>query len=110
MQKGINTLLDSVGFLRRFIAQKRILRNLQHQRFLLRTGMKATAHVVEVEAQGDRINNLIEVKLALGIHKPDGKVIIAETHSIVEVHKIPVPGQTLQIWFTPKDISCILIQ
>ena len=110
MQTGINKFLEHFGFLRRKVEQKRVMRSLQHQRFLLRSGMKATAHVVEVEAQGHRINNLIEIKLALGIHKPDGKIIIAETHSIVDIHKIPIPGQKLQIWFTPQDISCVLIQ
>jgi hypothetical protein len=110
MQKSLHKFLEHLGFLRRMVEQKRIMRSLQHQRFLLRSGMKATAHVVEVETQGHRINNLIEIKLALGIHKPDGNVILTETHSIVEFHKIPIPGQKLQIWFTPQDISCVLIQ
>ena len=85
------------------------MNGLQQQRFLLRSGMQAMADVVEVQKKTCRVNDLVEIKLAVGIHKPDGKVVLAESHSVVNINKIPFAGQKLQIWFIPQDTSYILI-
>ena len=89
--------------------RKRVMNSLQRQRYLLRTGIQTIADVVEVERKGSRVNNLIEIKIALGIHKPDGQIILAESRSVISIEKMPVPGQKLQIWMIPQDTSFILI-
>jgi hypothetical protein len=89
--------------------RKKLINGLQQQRFLLRTGMQAVADVVEIQKKGIKINNLVEIKLVLSIHRSNGQIMLAESYSIVNIDKIPFQGQKLKIWFIPQDTSYILI-
>ena len=109
MKRLFDKVADWISALKTQTDRKKVMNGLQQQRFLLRSGMKAVADVVEVEKRICRVNDLIEIKLSIGIHKPDGNVVLAESHSVVNINKVPLPGQKLQIWFIPQDTSYILI-
>jgi|KBSSwiS6_1023812.scaffolds.fasta_scaffold11633_2 hypothetical protein len=109
MKRLFDKVTELVLTLRTQSDRRKLMNGLQQQRFLLRTGMQATADVVEIQKKGIRINNLVEIKFVLGIHKPNGQMMLAESYSIVNIDKIPLPGQKLKIWFIPQDTSYILI-
>ena len=109
MKRLFDKVADWISTLRTQTDRKKVMNGLQQQRFLLRSGMQGVADVVEVQRKTCRVNDLVEIKLAVGIHKPDGRVMFAESYSVVNINKVPFPGEKLRIWFIPQDTSYILI-
>ncbi len=99
-------MLNSI---RNHFRRKAILNGLRRQRHLLHAGLTGIADVVEVKPTCIQVNDLIEIRLELGIHKPDGRIIMTESRSVVDKTLIPVAGQKLKIHFLPRDTAYILI-
>ena len=97
------------NILRNHFHRKAILNGLSRQRHLLHAGLTAIADVVEVKLTCIQVNDLIEIRLELGIHKPDGRVLMAESRTVVNKSVIPAAGQKLKIHFLPRDTAYILI-
>jgi len=109
LMKSIRKWLGRLFFSKQ-VRRSLIMKKLQNQRFLLHSGLEATADVLNVERKGVTVHNLQEVNLFLGVHFPGHlKVEFICTTSVVEQTQLPKSGDKLNVKFNPMDTSAILI-
>jgi len=85
------------------------LQLLKHQRLLLRSGLEATAEVMDAVLFEDRVGSQLPIKLWIKLKKVDGSFLFTHTKTLVPISKIPSKGQLLQIKYIPGDIDSIVI-
>lgn len=85
------------------------LRLLQRQRTLLHTGADATAEIMDIFFQDEKVGNLVPVRLWVKLKKQDGSYVYTHTHSLVNGGSIPQKGQVIKMKYFPGNLSTILI-
>lgn len=85
------------------------LRLLQQQRRLLYTGSEATAEIIDVFFNEEKIGNLLSLKLWIKLRKTDGSFLFTHTNTIVSKNHVPGKGEKVRVKFFPENLSSILI-
>ena len=90
-------------------SNRRILyEQLQWQRFLLRTGVPATAHILDMVEEQDDLSGYVQLRMWVML-KIKGVIIYRHVQTLLNKNQKPGVGDTIHIRYCPDDLSRILI-
>lgn len=85
-----------------------IYQQLQWQRFLLRTGVPATAQILDMVEENDQLSGYVQLHMWMML-KIKGVVTYRHTQTLLSKTQKPVIGDMVHIRYCPDDLSRILI-
>jgi hypothetical protein len=85
-----------------------IYEQLQWQRFLLRTGVPATAHILDMVEENDQLLDYVQLRMWVML-KIKGVVTYWHMQTILSKEQTPQIGDVVHIRYCPDDLSRILI-
>lgn len=102
-------MFKNIFFLLKAKRRRQIYDQLQQQRFLLRTGIPATAEVLDLVVQEDsEMNDFVQMRLWVML-KMQGGTSYQHIQTLMNKKDIPVVGQVLQIRCLPQDWSTVVV-
>ena len=81
---------------------------LQWQRFLLRTGVPATAHILDMVEEQDDLYGYVQLRMWVML-KIKGVIVYRHVQTLLNINQIPGIGDMIQIRYCPDDLSRIVI-
>lgn len=88
--------------------RRHIYEQLQWQRFLLRTGIPATAQVLDMIQEESVMYDYVEMRIWVML-KLRGTVTYRHIQTLLNKKDIPTVGQTIHIRYCPDDMSKVII-
>ena len=88
--------------------RKEVFEQLQWQRFLLRTGVEATAQVLDLVEEHHPVHGFVQLRIWVLI-KVRGTITYRHIQTLVCYSKMPEIGNTIHIRYCPDDLSRVLI-
>lgn len=85
-----------------------IYEQIQWQRFLLRTGIPATAQVLDLVEEGGIKYGYVQVRIWVVI-KIKGAIVYRHLQTLLEPKQLPTIGETIHIRYCPDDMSKVLV-
>ena len=85
-----------------------IYEQLQWQRFLLRTGVSATAHILDMVEENDQLPGYVQLRMWVML-KIKGVVTYRHMQTLLSREQKPLVGDMVHIMYCPDDLSRILI-
>ena len=85
-----------------------IYEQLQWQRFLLRTGVPATAQILDMVEENDQLFGYVQLRLWMML-KIKGVVTYRHAQTLLSKEQKPLIGDMVHIRYCPDDLSRILI-
>jgi hypothetical protein len=104
----MRNLLKHIFQLVRGKRRRRIYEQLQWQRFLLRTGIPATAEVLDLVQEESEMSNYVQMRIWVML-KLKGTVSYQHIQTLLNKKDIPVIGQTIHIRYCADDMSNVII-
>lgn len=105
----MKNIFKNIGILWKKNRRKQIYDQLQQQRFLLRTGIPATAQVIDLVVQEESgMNDFVQMRLWVML-KMQGGISYQHIQTLMNKKDIPVVGQVLQIRCMPQDCSTVVV-
>ena len=89
-------------------SRRKVYEQLQWQRFLLRTGVPATAHILDLVEENDQLLGYVQLRLWVML-KIKGVVTYRHMQTLLNKEKKPQVGDLVHIRYCPDDLSRILI-
>ncbi len=89
-------------------SRRKVYEQLQWQRFLLRTGVPATAHILDLVEEGNQILGYVQLRMWVEI-KIKGVVTYRHMQTLLSSNQKPQVGDVVHIRYCPDDLSRILI-
>ena len=81
---------------------------LQWQRFLLRTGVPATAHILDMVEEQDDLYGYVQLRMWVML-KIKGVIVYRHVQTLLNINQIPGIGDMIHIRYCPDDLSRIVI-
>lgn len=81
---------------------------LQWQRFLLRTGVPASAHILDMMHEETEIKEYVLLRFWVMLNIK-GSVTYRHVQTLLHKKDLPQIGQTIQILYCPDEMSRVLI-
>ncbi len=81
---------------------------LQQQQFLLRTGVPATARVLDMVMEDSEVSGYVQLHF-WGMVKMQGSISYHHFKTLMNKAEIPSVGQEIRIRCIPEDLSTIVI-
>lgn len=88
--------------------RRRIFEQLQWQRFLLRTGIPATAQVLDMVQEESEMYDYVQMRIWVML-RLRGTVTYRHIQTLLNKKDIPTVGQTIHIRYCPDDMSRVII-
>lgn len=85
-----------------------VYEQLQWQRFLLRTGVSATAYILDMVEEKDQLPGYVQLRMWMML-RVKGVVTYRHTQTLLSKEQKPLIGDTINIKCCPDDLSRILI-
>ena len=104
----MKNLFKNISNLWKAKRRRQILEQLQQQRFLLRTGIPATAQVLDMVQEESEMNDFVLMRLWVML-KMQGDISYQHIQTLMKKKDIPVVGQILQIRCLPQDWSTVVV-
>ena len=101
-------LLQSFNRLLQKNNRRLIYEQLQWQRFLLRTGVPATAHILDMVEENDQLLGYVQLRMWVML-KIKGVVTYRHMQTLLSKEQKPLVGDMVHIRYCPDDLSRILI-
>ena len=89
-------------------ARRRIYQQLQWQRFLLRTGVPATAQVMDMVEERDPVVGYVQVRFWVML-RVNGNITYRHIQTLLNKDKLPSVGDVIHIRFCPDDMSKVIV-
>lgn len=104
----MSSLLNHIASIFQVNRRRRVYDQLQWQRFLLRTGIPATAHVLDMVQVKSEILEYVQVHIWVMV-RLKGSISYRHIQTLLDKKEIPAVGQTIHIRFCPDDMSKVII-
>jgi len=88
--------------------RRHIYQQLQWQRFLLRTGIPATAQVLDMVQEESEMYDYVQIRFWV-VLKLRGTLTYRHIQTLLNKKDIPMVGQTIHIRYCPDDMSKVII-
>lgn len=89
-------------------SRRSVYEQLQWQRFLLRTGVPATAHILDMVEENDQLLGYVQLRMWVEL-KIKGVVTYRHIQTLLSREQKPQKGDIVHIRYCPDDLSRILI-
>lgn len=89
-------------------SRRSVYEQLQWQRFLLRTGVPATAHILDMVEENDQLPDYVQLRMWVEM-KTKGVVTYRHIQTLLNRESKPQIGDIIHIRYCPDDLSRILI-
>jgi hypothetical protein len=89
-------------------SRRLIYEQLQWQRFLLRTGVPATVHILDMVEENDELLGYVQLRMWVEL-KIKGVITYRHMQTLLNREEKPLVGDMVHIRYCPDDLSRILI-
>ncbi len=104
----MKNIFKNIGILWRNNRRRQIYEQLQQQRFLLRTGIPATAQILDMVQEESEMNDFVQMRFWVML-KMQGGISYQHIQTLMNKKDIPAVGQVLQIRCLPQDWSTVVV-
>ena len=104
----MNSFWNYIASIFQINRRRRVYDQLQWQRFLLRTGVPATARVLDMVQVKSEILEYVHVHIWVML-RLKGNITYRHIQTLLNKKDIPVVGQTIHIRFCPDNMSKVII-
>lgn len=88
--------------------RRRVYNQLQWQRFLLRTGVPATAQVLDMVEEKGPMYGYVQIRFWVML-KVKGNITYRHIQTLLSKENLPSVGDTIHIRFCPDDMSKVIV-
>jgi hypothetical protein len=88
--------------------RRKVYEQLQWQRFLLQTGVAASAQVLDLVEEHHPLTGYVQIRAWVMI-RVRGTITYRHIQTLVSYSRLPEVGSTVHIRYCPKDLSRVLI-
>lgn len=88
--------------------RRRVYNQLQWQRFLLRTGVPATAQVLDMVEEKGPIYGYVQIRFWVML-RVKGNITYRHIQTLLNKDSLPSVGDTIHIRFCPDDMSKVIV-
>ena len=88
--------------------RRRVYQQLQWQRFLLRTGVPATAQVLDMVEEREPVFGYVQIRFWVML-RLKGNITYRHIQTLLNKESLPAVGDTIHIRFCPDDMSKVII-
>ena len=89
-------------------SRRKIYEQLQWQRFLLRTGVPATARVLDMVQEKGPVYGFVQIRFWVML-RIKGNISYRHVQTLLNKENLPAVGDTIQIRFCPDDMSKVIV-
>ena len=104
----MNSLWNHIAAIFQINRRRRVYDQLQWQRFLLRTGVPATAQVLDMVQVKSEMLEYVQVHFWVML-RLKGNITYRHIETLLNKKDIPAVGQTIHIRYCPDDMSKVII-
>ncbi|HEX7846299.1 MAG TPA: hypothetical protein VF476_10915, partial [Chitinophagaceae bacterium] len=104
----MNMILKNIKRVFRSGDRRRLYEQLQWQRFLLRTGIPATAQVLDMVEERGPVYGYVQIRFWVML-KLKGNITYRHIQALLVKDELPAIGDTIHIRFCPDDMSKVII-
>jgi len=88
--------------------RRRVYEQLQWQRFLLRTGVPATAQVLDMVEEKGPMYGYVQIRFWVML-RVKGNITYRHIQTLLNKESLPSVGDTIHIRFCPDDMSKVIV-
>jgi hypothetical protein len=89
-------------------SRRKVYEQLQWQRFLLRTGIPATARILDMVEEKRPLPGYVQMRLWIEL-RFKGAIAYLFMETLIDKTQLPAIGDTIHIRYCPDDMSRIII-
>lgn len=102
------SILENITRVFRLGDRRRVYNQLQWQRFLLRTGVPATAHVLDMVEEKGPMYGYVQIRFWVML-RVRGNITYRHIQTLLNKENLPSVGDTIHIRFCPDDMSKVIV-
>ena len=104
----MNALWKNISSVFKLGNRRRVYEQLQWQRFLLRTGVPATAQVLDMVEEREPVYGYVQIRFWVML-RIRGNITYRHIQTLLNKDNLPAIGDTINIRFCPDDMSKVII-
>ncbi len=88
--------------------RRKLYEQLQWQRYLLRTGISTSVHIIDMVEESKPLEDYVMLRLWVKM-KVQGEISFRHLQTLLKKNQVPQAGDTVNIKYCPEDMSKVLI-